>query len=88
MNDLYRKPLTDYTEGRITQTGFVVDLLNTLNQDDLKRAPELLLSELLERVRDFVETYRPDKRVFRGPLPTPSAVKIARELLTKTVKST
>jgi hypothetical protein len=88
MNESYRKLLADYAEGRLTQTGFVVELLNTLAHDDLKQSLENLPSEHIERVRDFVENYRPDVRVFRGPRPSPSAVKIARELLTRTVKST
>ena len=83
-----RNLLDDYAAGRITPTGFVVDLLNTVNHDDLQEALEMLPADLVGPVRDFVESYRPDMRVYRGSPPDPSAVKIAKELLTKTVKST
>ena len=80
--------LRHYNEGRITATGFIIDFLNTADQDDLKETLEVLPPELLERLKDFVATWRPDMRVFRGPPPDPSAVKMARELLASTAKST
>jgi hypothetical protein len=88
MKKPYGKILREYEEGRITSTGFIIDLLNTVNHDGLKEALEALPSDLVERVREFVENYRPDMRVFRGPQPDPSAVTMAKELLGKTVKST
>jgi hypothetical protein len=82
-----KKVLDNYEEGRITATGFIIDFLNAADQDDLKEALEVLPANLLERLRDFVATYRPDMRVFRGPPPKPSAVRMAKELLANAVKS-
>jgi hypothetical protein len=84
----YRWIMDEYESGRITSTGFIIDLLSTVNRDDLKEVLEALPSDLVEQVRDFVESYRPDMRVFRGPPPDPSAVIMAKELLSKAVKST
>ncbi len=82
------KVLKYYKEGRITATGFIIDFLNSADQDDLREALEVMPPELLERLRDFVATWRPELRVFRGPPPDPNAVKMARELLAITTKST
>jgi hypothetical protein len=82
------KILRYYNEGRITATGFIIDFLNSVDQDDLREALEILPPELLERLRDFVASWRPDMRVFRGPPPDPNAVRMARELLANTEKST
>jgi hypothetical protein len=88
MKTSYTKLLNEYEEGRITSTGFVVELLNSVNHDELKEALEMLPSDLVDRVRDFVESYRSDMKVYGGSPPDPSFVKLARELLTKTVKLT
>ena len=82
------KTLRYYNEGRITATGFIIGFLNSADQDDMREALAILPPELLERLRDFVATWRPDLRVFRGPPPDPNAVKMARELLANTAKST
>jgi len=86
MKSSCRKILDHYEEGRITATGFIIDFLNTANQDDLREALEVLPPDLLERLRVFVESYRPEMRVFRGPPADPAAVKMAKELLANTVK--
>jgi hypothetical protein len=88
MKEDVRKILDEYEEGRITATGFVLDLLNKVNHADLKEALESLPVDLVQKVRDFVEVYRPDMKVFRGPPPDPGAVNIAKELLAGKLKST
>lgn len=88
MNSSYTKILDYYEEGRITPTGAIIRLLNITDQDELKEALEILPPELLERLREFVASWRPDMRVFRGPPPDPDAVRMARELLALTPKST
>ncbi len=87
MKKTYTRIMKEYDEGRTRATGFSVDLLNSLTPDELKEALEALPADHLERVRDFVESYRPDMRVFHGSLPESGAVKLARELLANTVKS-
>ena len=87
MKKSYMQILKEYEEGRTTAAGFSLDLLTLLTQDELRDALELLPAEHVEVVRDFIETYRPQMRVFRGSLPASSMVKFAQEVLTKTVKS-
>jgi hypothetical protein len=87
MKTPHKKLLTDYQVGRITSTGFIIDLLNTANRDDLTEILDVIPLDLLNKLRDFVETYRSDMRVFRGPAPVPSAVSMAKELLARTVRS-
>ncbi len=81
------KIMRHYEEGRITATGLIIDLLNAADQDDLREILGVLPPDLLEQLRTFVETYRPEMRVFRGAPPDPNAVRMARELLAKTAKS-
>lgn len=88
MNEDVRRVLDDYEEGRATATGFILDLLNNVKHADLKEALESLPVDLVERVREFVVTYRPEMKAFRGPPPDPIAVEIAKELLAGKVKST
>jgi hypothetical protein len=88
MKKTYINILNKYEQGRITSSGFIIELLNSLNHDELKDALELLPSDLVERVRVFVESYRPEMRVFRGLAPDLDAVEMARELLTRAVRST
>jgi hypothetical protein len=82
-----RKVLAHYEEGRITPTGFILDFLNVADQDDLREALEVLPADLLEKLKDFVDRYRPDMLVFRGSLPAPVAVKMAREVLAEAAKA-
>ena len=88
MKEVVRRILDEYEKGRITATGLIFDLLSKVNHADLKEALESLPVNLVERLREFVVNYRPEVKVFRGPSPDPSAVKIARELLAGEVKST
>ena len=83
-----KKVWDHYEEGRITPTEFIIDFLNAADQDDLREALEVLPTDLLERLRGFVESYRPDMRVFRGPPADPAAVKRAKEVLANTARST
>jgi hypothetical protein len=74
-------------EGRITATGFIIDLLNAADPDDLREALGVLAADLLEELREFGRGYRPGMRVFRGAPPSPEAVEMAREGLAEPVKS-
>ncbi len=87
MKPACKKVWDHYEEGRITPTGFIIGFLNAADEDDLREALEVLPPDLLGRLRDFVQTWRPDMRVFRGPPPDSAAVKMAREVLANTVKS-
>jgi hypothetical protein len=88
MKEHVRRILDEYEEGRITATGFILDLFNEVKHADLREALESLPVDLVEQVREFVENYRPEMKVFRGPPPDPIAVEIAKELLAGKVKST
>jgi hypothetical protein len=88
MNEDVRRILVEYEEGRTTASGFILDLLNTVNHADLKEALESLPVDLVERDTEFVVNYRPDMKVFCGPPPDPIAVSIAKELLATKVTST
>jgi hypothetical protein len=81
MKENLKSMLDLYEEGRITSTGFILDLFNKVNHVDLKDVLESLSVDLIEQVREFVENYRPEMKVFRGPPPDPIAVSLARELL-------
>ena len=83
-----KKILDYYEEGQITRTGAVLRLLDLPNQEEMREAIEVLPPEVLEELRDFLENYRPDMLVFPGPPPKPSAVRMAKELLAKSVEST
>jgi hypothetical protein len=88
MKEDVRRILDEYEEGRITATGFILDILNKVNHADLKEALESLPVDLVERVREFVVNYRPEMKVFRGPPPDLIAVNLAKELLAAKVTST
>lgn len=88
MKPACKKVWDHYEEGRITATGFIIDFLNAADEDDMREALEVLPPDLLERLRDFVQTWQPDMRVFRGRPPKPAAVKMAKEVLANAVKST
>jgi hypothetical protein len=87
MREAHRKILRYYEEGRITPRGFILDLLNDANRDDLKEMLDVIPPDLLNKLRDFVVSYRPDIKVFRGPPPDPRVVKVAKELLIGTIET-
>jgi hypothetical protein len=76
-----------YEEGRITATGAVLRVLDLTDRDEMREAIEMLPPELLGKLRDFIESYRPDRLVFPGPPPSPEAVRMAREVLAEPVRS-
>ncbi len=82
-----KKILDYYEEGRITATGVVLRVLDLTDREEMREAIEILPPELLGKLRDFIETYRPDMLVFPGPPPGPDAVAMAREVLAEPVKS-
>ena len=88
MKENLKSMLDLYEEGRITSTGFILDLFNKVNHVDLKDVLESLPVDLIEQVREFVENYRPEMKVFRGPPPDPIAVSLARELLATNANQT
>jgi hypothetical protein len=83
-----KKVWDQYEEGRITRTGFVIDFLNAADQEDLREALEVLPPELLEELRGFVASYRPDMLIIRGRPPKPAAVKTAKEVLADAARPT
>ena len=83
-----KKILDYYEEGRITRTGAILRLLDISDQEEMREAIEVLPPELLDELRDFVESYWPEMRVFPGPPPDPAAVKMAKEVLANTARST
>jgi hypothetical protein len=82
-----KKILDYYEEGRITATGVVLRILDLTDREEMREAIEILPPELLGKLRDFIETYRPDMLVFPGPPPGPAAVEMAREVLAEPVKT-
>lgn len=88
MKPASRKILDHYEEGQITATSAILGLLDISDQEEMREAIEALPPDLLKRLRDFVESYWPEMRVFPGPPPKPSAVRMAKELLAKSVEST
>ena len=88
MKPACRKILDHYQEGRLTATSAILRLLDISDQEEMREAIEALPPDLLKRLRDFVESYWPEMRVFPGPPPDPAAVRMAKELLAKTVRST
>ena len=48
-----RRILDEYDEGRITATGFILDLLGKVNHADLKECVESLPVDHVERMREF-----------------------------------
>jgi hypothetical protein len=88
MRPACKKILDYYEEGRITRTGAVLRLLDLADQEEMREAIETLPPEVLEELRDFVETYWPEMPVFPGPPPKPAAVRMAKEVLAKSVEST
>jgi len=87
MKTPHQKLLNDHKAGRITSTGFIVELLNTADSDDLTEILDVIPLDLLHKLRDFVDTYRPEMRVFRGSIPLPSSISMAKDVLAKTVRS-
>ena len=83
-----KKILDYYEEGRITRTGAVLRLLDLSDQEEMREAIEALPPEVLEELRDFLESYRPDMLIIRGRPPKPSAVKMAKEVLADTARPT
>ena len=83
-----KKAWDHYEEGRITRTGFAINFLNAADPDDLREALEVLPPELLEELRDFVASYRPDMLIIRGRPPKPAAVKMAKEVLANAARPT
>jgi hypothetical protein len=87
MKPACRKAWDHYEEGRITATGFIFGFLNAADPDDVREALDILPADLLEKLREFLREYRPGMRVFRGSLPSPAAVEMARGVLAEPVKS-
>ena len=87
MREAHRKILRNYEAGRITPTGFILDLMNDANRDELKEMLDVIPPDLLRKLRDFVVRFRPDIKVFRGPPPDPSVVRVAKELLAEMIET-
>ena len=87
MNLNCKRILKDYEEARITSTAFIVDFLNASDRADLDEAMESLTPDLIEQIREFVETHRPDSRVFRGPPLQPRALMLAKDVFVGNAKS-
>jgi hypothetical protein len=71
--------LRRYEEGRLTAQGLILAVLGITGKKRLAKIVEALPGDLLELLKDFVDHYRPGMRVFHGPLPKISAVRIVRE---------
>jgi hypothetical protein len=87
MRPTCKKILDYYEEGRITRTGAILRLLDLIEPEEMREAIEVLPPDLLDELRDFIETYRPEMRVFPGPPPDPNAVRMAKDMLAHAVKS-
>jgi hypothetical protein len=92
--------MSDLTSRRVGACPFYLDTrhdspkVDTAPQSDALCCSQVMAIEQIRHVPRIacpfrpVESYRPDMRAFRGSPPDPSAVKIAKEFFTKTVKST
>ena len=83
-----RRILDEYDEGRITATGFILDLLGKVNHADLKECWNHCRWITWKECESFVEIYRPDMKVFRGPPPDPARSRLLRKMLAGMAKST
>jgi hypothetical protein len=71
--------LRKYKEGRITANGVILSLLSLTGKQRLIKALEILPDELLERLKDFTDDYKPEMRIFRGSRPKAQSVRIVKE---------
>jgi hypothetical protein len=73
--------LRRYKKGHITANGVILSLLNLTGKRRLLRALEILPEDLLQGLKDFVDNYKRQMRVFRGPHPKAQSVRTVREWL-------
>jgi hypothetical protein len=71
--------LRKYKEGRITANGVILSLLSLTGKQRLIKALEILPDELLQRLKDFTDDYKPEMRIFRGSRPKAQSVRIVKE---------
>src|SRR5438128_407220 len=58
--------LRQYEQGRLTAHGFILRVLSFTGKQRLTRALEILPSEILEQLKDFIAHYETGMRVLRG----------------------
>ena len=71
--------LRKYKEGRITADGVILNLLSLTGKQRLIKALEVLPDELLQRLKDFTDDYKPEMRIFRGSRPKVQSIRIVKE---------
>jgi hypothetical protein len=71
--------LRKYKEGRITANSVIANLLNLPGKQRLINALEVFPDDLLQKLRDFTDNYKPEIKVFRGPRPRAQSVRIVKE---------
>ena len=71
--------LRKYKEGRITANGVILNLLTLTGKQRLITAIEILPDELLQRLKNFTDDYKPEMRVFRGSRPKAQSIRIVKE---------
>lgn len=74
-DELIRK----YKEGRITANGVILNLLSLTGKQRLIKALEVLPDELLQKLKDFTDNYKPEMKIFRGSRPKVQSIRIAKE---------
>jgi hypothetical protein len=71
--------LRKYKEGRITAHGVILNLLSLTGKQRLIKALEVLPDELLQRLKDFTDDYKPEMRIFRGSRPKAQSIRTVKE---------
>ncbi len=74
-----RQLVRRYEQGRITATGLILGVLSLPGKRRLTKMLETLPADVLEQLKDFVENYKPEMRIFHGPRPNLQAVRWVRE---------
>jgi hypothetical protein len=83
MNAQMRNPaeesLRKYKEGRITANGVILNLLSLTGKQRLIKTLEVLPDDLLQKLKDFTDDYKPEMRIFRAARPKIQSIRIVKE---------
>ncbi len=75
--------LKRYTEGRITATGVMLEVLSLTDKAAVEEALRVLPSDVMRALRQFVSRYSVCTKVFSGPRPNMQMVRYVRGRIAK-----